>query len=222
MPTRRPYPIVDCHPHIYAANAGASKALGYPTVSDRPDARGISQPGGHSANAADPGADPTTPFEPAATADLKVRMDAHGVAKAVFIQTSSFYGFDNSYVMDSARDCAVRKTPCLEPFHAKNDRFTQDRLGTNIGKAEKRRRCSQAWAVGCCTLDPDNAEDLAELERAAASNCKGLRGLPDRDGRINSPNVKRLWSKAHELGMVVNLHCSVDHPVDEMEDIIRR
>ena len=100
------YQIVDCHPHIYAGSAGHSAGLGYPTISDHPASRGESQPGGHSANAADPGADPATPFEPAATADLKRRMDAHGVSRAVFIQTSSFYGFDNRYVMDSAKECA--------------------------------------------------------------------------------------------------------------------
>ena len=63
------------------------------------------------------------------------------------------------------------------------------------------------WAIGVVTLDPDDVSDLKVLETAAASNCKGLRALPDKNGRINSPNVQRLWQRANELGMVVNLHC---------------
>ena len=163
------FTIVDCHPHIYAASAGQSAALGYPTIFDNPASRGTSQPGGHSANSV-ASVPPETPHQPAATADLKDAMGACGVSKAVFIQTSSFHGFDNSYVIASAVACAD-------------------------------------WAVGVVTLDPDAESDLAVLETAAASNCKGLRALPDKNGRINSPNVQRLWQRANELGMVVNLHC---------------
>ena len=36
--------------------------------------------------------------------DLKSKMDESGVANAVFIQTSTFYQWDNRYVMDSTRE----------------------------------------------------------------------------------------------------------------------
>ena len=67
--------IVDAHPHIYAADRAK-----YPPI---PDA--------------------WEPGEPAAAEDLKAKMDDAGVARAVFIQTSTFYRWDNRYVMDSSR-----------------------------------------------------------------------------------------------------------------------
>ena len=68
-------PIVDAHPHIYSPDRKA-----YPTIPE-----------------------PWEPGEPASTEDLKRMMDAVGIDRAVFIQTSTFYGFDNRYVMDSAK-----------------------------------------------------------------------------------------------------------------------
>lgn len=59
--------IVDAHPHIYAADRKA-----YPPIED-----------------------PWEPGEPATAEDLKRRMDEAGVARAVFIQTSTFYRWDN-------------------------------------------------------------------------------------------------------------------------------
>ena len=66
--------IVDAHPHIYAADRRR-----YPTTDD-----------------------PWEPGEPATAEDLRRRMAECGVARAVFIQTSTFYGVDNRYVCDSA------------------------------------------------------------------------------------------------------------------------
>jgi L-fuconolactonase len=65
--------IVDCHPHIYAANR-----ITYPTIPE-----------------------PVEHVEPASAEDLKRRMEASGVDKAVFIQTSTFYEFDNRYIIDA-------------------------------------------------------------------------------------------------------------------------
>ena len=70
--------IVDAHPHIYSSDKAR-----YPTIDD-----------------------PWPPGEPGEVADLKVRMDAAGVERAVFIQTSTYYGWDNRYVMDSVRENA--------------------------------------------------------------------------------------------------------------------
>ena len=72
-------PIVDAHPHIYSSDRTA-----YPTIPV-----------------------PWEPGEPAAVEDLKRMMDAVGVDRAVFIQTGTFYGFDNRYVMDSAKEHAA-------------------------------------------------------------------------------------------------------------------
>lgn len=68
-------PIVDAHPHIYSPDRAA-----YPTISE-----------------------PWEPGEPASSEDLKKTMDVVGVDRAVFIQTGTFYGFDNTYVMESAK-----------------------------------------------------------------------------------------------------------------------
>ena len=66
--------IVDAHPHIYSADRRR-----YPTIDD-----------------------PWEPGEPATAEDLRRRMAECGVARAVFIQTSTFYGVDNRYICDSA------------------------------------------------------------------------------------------------------------------------
>ena len=66
--------IVDAHPPIYSADRRR-----YPTIDD-----------------------PWEPGEPATAEDLRRRMAECGVARAVFIQTSTFYGVDNGYICDSA------------------------------------------------------------------------------------------------------------------------
>ena len=59
--------IIDAHPHIYSDDRQK-----YPTIDD-----------------------PWNPGEPASAEDLKSKMDDAGVGRAVFIQTSTFYGHDN-------------------------------------------------------------------------------------------------------------------------------
>ena len=67
--------IIDAHPHIYSDDRRT-----YPTIDD-----------------------PWNPGEPATAEDLKSKMHDAGVGRAVFIQTSTFYGHDCRYVMDSTR-----------------------------------------------------------------------------------------------------------------------
>eukprot|EP01052_Picozoa_sp_SAG31_P025337 SAG31_NODE_2215_length_6172_cov_3.268730_2_plen_166_part_00 len=64
--------IIDCHPHVYSADVAT-----FPTI-----------------------AEPVDPIEPASAEDLKAKMDAAQppVHRAVFIQTSTYYGFDNRYI----------------------------------------------------------------------------------------------------------------------------
>ncbi len=146
-------PIVDAHPHIYSPDRAS-----YSTIDE-----------------------PWEPGEPASAEDLKKAMDAVGVDRAVFIQTSTFYGHDNRYVMDSAK------------AHAE-------------------------WATGVVTLDPDNPSHVDLLEDAVAnSNIRGLRGTTDSISRIATPSVRRLWSKAMELGIPVN--CMVMDDLDRVPEI---
>jgi len=145
--------IIDAHPHIYSADRTK-----YPTIDD-----------------------PWNPGEPATAEDLKSKMDDSGVSKAVFIQTSTFYGHDNRYVMDSTRQYAE-------------------------------------WATGVVTLSPDDPQHLEVLEDAVKNySVRGLRGTPDQNGRLDSPNVKRLWTKARDLGIVVN--CMVMDDLDRVPEI---
>ena len=46
---------------------------------------------------------------------------------------------------------------------------------------------------------------------------RGLRGTTDQHGKIGSPNVKRLWTKARDLGIVVN--CMVMDDLDRVSEI---
>ncbi|HIF72525.1 MAG TPA: hypothetical protein EYQ61_08240 [Dehalococcoidia bacterium] len=145
--------IIDAHPHIYYDDQTK-----YPAIDD-----------------------PWNPGEPATAEDLKSKMDAAGVDRAVFIQTSTFYGHDNRYVMESTRQ------------------YSQ-------------------WATGVVTLSPDNPKHLEVLEDAVTNySVRGLRGTSDPNGKIGSPNVKRLWTKARDLGIVVN--CMVMDDLDRVPEI---
>ena len=138
--------IVDAHPHIYSADKTS-----YPTIDD-----------------------PWEPGEPAEVADLKARMDESDVACAVFIQTSTNYGFDNRYVMNSAKE-------------------------------------NPEWATGVVTLSPDDPSHLEVLEDAVGNyNVRGLRGI----NPIGGEGGYRLWTRARDLGVVVN--CMV---LDELNSI---
>ena len=61
------------------------------------------------------------------------------------------------------------------------------------------------WAVGVCTLDPDepHGPDIlyALVERR---NVNGMRSIPAADGRYDHPGVRRLWGEAMRLGIVIN------------------
>ncbi|MBM3957520.1 MAG: amidohydrolase family protein, partial [Gemmatimonadetes bacterium] len=145
--------IVDAHPHIYSPDRER-----YPPISE-----------------------PLEPGEPAAVEDLRRRMNEVGVSRAVFIQTSTYYGWDNRYVMDSTR-------------------------------------ANREWAIGVVTLDPDDPSHLDVLEDAVRTyGVRGLRGLKDRTGRIDTSAVRRLWTKARDLGIVVN--CLVGDDLDRVPEI---
>ncbi len=150
-------PIVDAHPHIYSPDRDA-----YPTIDE-----------------------PWEPGEPASADDLKKMMDVVGVDRAVFIQTSTFYGHDNRYIMDSAKEhaewaCGV---VTLDPDDESHIDLLEDGVkNSNIrgmrGTTDSMRRISspnvyRLWTramelgipVNCMVMD--ELDRVPEIERIA-------------------------------------------------------
>ncbi len=64
---------------------------------------------------------------------------------------------------------------------------------------------SSDWAVGVCNLDPDDPHSPDVLYSfVERSNIRGLRSIWDVYVRPDPPGVRRLWSEADRLGIVVN------------------
>tara|TARA_B100000029_G_scaffold512841_1_gene610614 strand:+ start:571 stop:1395 length:825 start_codon:yes stop_codon:yes gene_type:complete len=146
--------IIDAHPHIYSKDRNK-----YPTIND-----------------------PWNPGEPATADDLKKNMNENAVSRAVFIQTGTFYGWDNRYVMDSTKE-------------------------------------HSDWATGVVTLSPDNSLHREVLQDAVKHySIRGLRGIPDQNGVIDSVGVKNLWTLARNLGITVN--CMVMDDLERVNEII--
>ena len=134
--------IVDTHAHIYSRDEDA-----YPVIEK--------------------------PYRPPAGAGtperLREEMLAAGVDRAMLVQTTTFYGWDNSFVRDTA---AV----------------------------------SRDWAVGVCTLNPDDPHStdvlFALVER---SNVRALRTYASGPERTSdTPGNRRLYAAARECGIVIN------------------
>ena len=133
--------IIDTHAHIYSPDE-----ISYPTIDD--------------------------PYRPpsgtGSPEHLRKEMEAAEVDRAVLIQTSTFYRWDNRFTRDTSE-------------------------------------ASRDWAVGICTLNPDDPHSpeilYALVER---SNFRGMRSIPAADGKYDHPGVRRLWSEAADLRIVVN------------------
>jgi len=70
--------------------------------------------------------------------------------------------------------------------------------------ADAARRHSD-FMVGICTLDPDEPQNPWVMEYLVEkSNVRGMRSIPGKDGRMDSPGVRRLWATAQRLGIVIN------------------
>lgn len=134
--------IVDTHAHIYSPDERR-----YPPI-DEP----LRPPSGR-----------------ASLEDLSAICRANGAAAACLIQTSTFYRFDNRYILDSARAAAD-------------------------------------WAVGVCTLDPDDPHSPGLLrEYVHDYGVCGMRSIPAGDGRLDHPGVRDLWRTAADLGVAINV-----------------
>ena len=100
-------PIVEAHPHIYSPDRDA-----YPTIDE-----------------------PWEPGEPASADDLRKMMDVVGVDRAVFIQTSTFYGHDNRYIMESAKQLPRDRRTAPPPLRRRTD--PQVLAGPRSNRAER-------------------------------------------------------------------------------------
>ncbi|MBQ12630.1 MAG: hypothetical protein CMJ45_13905 [Planctomyces sp.] len=70
--------------------------------------------------------------------------------------------------------------------------------------ADAARRHSD-FMVGIITLDPDEPQNPWVMEHLVEKyNVRGMRSIPGKDGRMDSPGVERLWSTAERLGIVIN------------------
>jgi len=77
------------------------------------------------------------------------------------------------------------------------------------------------WIAGVCALDPEDPKGptiLTELVRDYA--IRGVRILTLNSGHLDVPEVRRLWAKANELGLVINVVTSTVH-TDQLASLLR-
>jgi L-fuconolactonase len=108
-------------------------------------------------------------------AHLQREMQAAGVDKAMLVQTTTFYSWDNRFVRDTAE-------------------------------------VSREWAVGVCTLNPDDPHSTDVLYAfVQRSNVRALRTYAAGPGRTyDIAGNRRLYEAARELGIVINALLTVD------------
>jgi predicted TIM-barrel fold metal-dependent hydrolase len=139
--------IIDAHPHIYSADEQT-----YPVIEN--------------------------PYRPPAGAGtvehLKHEMAACGVAKAVAIQTSTFYRWDN--------------------------RFVRDAVKAELGADDKP---TWFTGVCTLDPDNVHSPDVFAhfIERCG---IRAMRSIAAADGRLDHPGVEALWRTARDYGVVIN------------------
>lgn len=150
--------IIDCHAHIYGEDE-----RNYPTIDK-----------------------PYRPPQGKGTIEhLRREIQLAGVRYVTAVQTSSFYGWDNRFTVDSAR--------------AHSD-----------------------FMVGVCTLDPDDPNSARLLEKYVNQyRVRGMRSIPAKSGRLDDPGVEKLWQRADQLGIVINVLAGRDKR-SEIEALVRR
>jgi L-fuconolactonase len=77
------------------------------------------------------------------------------------------------------------------------------------------------WIAGVCALDPEDPkgpEILTELVRD--HSVRGIRILTLNSGHLDAPEIRRLWARATDLGLVVNLVTSTAH-TDQVASLLR-
>ncbi|MER3405441.1 MAG: hypothetical protein C4289_10040 [Chloroflexota bacterium] len=150
--------IIDTHAHIYSPDEQA-----YP-----------------------PRADPLRPPPGTGSPEhLRREMQAAGVDRAMLIQTTTFYGWDNRFLRDTAE-------------------------------------AARDWAVGVCTLNPDDPHSPDVLYALVhRSNVRALRTYASGPGgAYDHPGNRRLFDAAGRLGIVINALLSL-RAADELAQMLR-
>ncbi len=77
------------------------------------------------------------------------------------------------------------------------------------------------WIAGVCALDPEDPKGPAILtELVRDYSVRGVRILTLNSGHLDVPEVRRLWAKATELGLVINVVTSTAH-TDQLASLLR-
>jgi predicted TIM-barrel fold metal-dependent hydrolase len=162
--------IIDAHPYIYSDDRRK-----YPVVDD-----------------------PWNPGEPATAKNLNTKMDAAGVSRAVFIQTSTLYGHDNRYVMNSNCQYSSWATGVvtLSPDNPQHPEVLEDAIG-NCSVRGLRSTTDQNGKIGSARVYPH--QGMPGPLRRVIEAC-----TPDRCvWGSNFPNA--LWSKGSSYARNLSL-----------------
>ena len=77
------------------------------------------------------------------------------------------------------------------------------------------------WMACICALDPEDPKSPSLLtEFAREYSVRGVRILTLNSGHLDVPEVRRIWARASELGLVINLVASSAH-VDQVASLLR-
>jgi predicted TIM-barrel fold metal-dependent hydrolase len=77
------------------------------------------------------------------------------------------------------------------------------------------------WIAGVCALDPEDPKGPAILtELVRDYSVRGVRILTLNSGHLDVPEVRRLWARATELGLVINVVTSTAH-TDQLAALLR-
>jgi predicted TIM-barrel fold metal-dependent hydrolase len=77
------------------------------------------------------------------------------------------------------------------------------------------------WIACVCALDPEDPKSPSLLtEFVRDYSVRGVRVLTLNSGHLDVPEVRRIWAKASELGLVINLVASSAH-ADQVASLLR-
>ena len=191
---------------------------------------------------------PKEPGETASAEDLKRKMDRSRVARAVFIQTASFYGYDNSYLRDAARahNRWARGVVTLRPDDPGQVEFLEDAVRNhNVrglrGILDKQKSLSspavhRLWrkardlgiAVNCFVMDIDRVPDIEAIARALPD----LRIVIDHCFNLNTKTkLEPTLAALKRLSALPNMHAKLTcgasgsarrYPHVDMHDPLKR
>jgi predicted TIM-barrel fold metal-dependent hydrolase len=81
-------------------------------------------------------------------------------------------------------------------------------------------KANPGFLAGVITLDPDDRHSpLLLAEHVREFGVRGMRSVPAREGRLDHPGVRALWTAAADNGVVVNLLTGAEH-ADEADRLL--